>query len=80
MSKIDREIASGNVERVELFSFFAGERHLSRYLNKLAYSDIYTIGDLVKMDRKDLFEKFPTSERNKEMLVSDLRKIGVHIT
>lgn len=78
MVKIDKN-ASSDVEKIDLFSFFSGEKYLSRYLNKLASADIFTVGDMASSD-KDIFAQYPTSERNRQHMTQTLAKVGVHIS
>lgn len=79
MATIDRNIASDQIEIVSLFSFFAKEKYLQKYVSKLARNGIISIGDLSRYDAPSLFEEFPTSPRNQEVIVKDLRFVGFNL-
>ena len=80
MIRIDEKLAAKDVTEVELFSFFSGEKYLSKYLNSLARHNIYTVGDIARETEKSFFQSHPTSEENRKKIVENLAKVGVHIT
>lgn len=79
MAVLDKAKASPQIGIVSLFSFFARERYLQRYITTLAKNDIVTIGDLEKYSEDELFSKFPTSDSNKKTFVRDLKGVGVRL-
>lgn len=79
MSKIDKQVAPASAENLTLFGYFSKEKYLTKYFQKLGRADIYTVGDILKIENGRLFQIFPTSPANQKRIVDNLGAIGVHI-